>query len=101
MLAHKAAYEAKVAVEAASGKKTEFDPKAIPAVIFTDPEIAWCGLTETQADKQHLEVKIASFPWQASGRAATQGRKDGLTKLIVDPETEMILGVGIARNNFV
>lgn len=75
MLAHKAAYEAKVAVEAASGKKTEFDPKAIPAVIFTDPEIAWCGLTEGQAEAQNLDVKIASFPWQASGRAATQGRK--------------------------
>lgn len=96
MLAHKAAYEAKVAVEAIAEKKTEFDPKAIPCVIFTDPEIAWCGLTETQAINEKLDVKIARFPWEASGRAATQARKDGLTKLIVDAKTEMILGVGIA-----
>ena len=67
----------------------------MPAVVFTDPEIAWCGLTETEAKKQNREVKVVRFPWQGSGRAMTLGRTDGLTKLIVDPETEQLLGVGI------
>jgi len=95
MLAHKAAHEARVAVDAVRQKKTVFDPAAIPAVIFTDPEIAWCGLTETEAKDRGIDVKISSFKWGASGRAATQGRPDGLTKLIVDQTTEMVLGVGI------
>lgn len=95
MLAHKAAHEAKVAVDAILEKKTVFGPAAIPAVIFTGPEIAWCGLTEIEAKDRGIEVKTSSFKWGASGRAATQGRPDGLTKLIVDPTTERVLGVGI------
>src|SRR5262249_689163 len=73
-----------------------FDSRAIPAVVFTDPEIAWCGLTETDAKRQNREIKILRFPWAASGRAATLGRLEGLTKLITEPETERILGVGLA-----
>ena len=96
MLAHKASHEGRVAVEAISGHKVAFEPKAIPAVVFTDPEIAWCGLTETQATKENRSIKIAKFPWGASGRATTLDRNDGLTKLILDPETERIIGVGIA-----
>ncbi len=96
MLAHKASHEGKVAVEAIAGKKTAFEPKAIPAVVFTDPEIAWCGLTETEAEEQRRDVKILKFPWRASGRAATLDRSDGLTKHIVDAKTGRILGVGIA-----
>ncbi|MEE8405049.1 MAG: dihydrolipoyl dehydrogenase [candidate division Zixibacteria bacterium] len=96
MLAHKASHEGKVAVEAIAGKKTAFDPKAIPAVVFTDPEIAWCGLTETEAKESGRDVKILKFPWRASGRAATLDRSDGLTKHIVDAKTGRILGVGIA-----
>ena len=95
MLAHVATYEAKVAVEAIAGKKTAYDPRAIPAVVFTDPEIAWAGLTETEAEKQGRAVKVARFPWTASGRALTLERQEGLTKLVVDPETERVLGVGI------
>jgi dihydrolipoamide dehydrogenase len=95
MLAHKASYEAKVAVEALAGEAAAFDTRAIPAVVFTDPEIAWCGLTETDAKKQNREIKVARFPWGASGRAATLGRQEGLTKLITDPGTERVLGVGI------
>jgi dihydrolipoyl dehydrogenase len=72
-----------------------FEPRAIPAVVFTDPELAWAGLTETEARKQNLTVEIAKYPWSASGRASTLGRPDGLTKLIIDPETERVLGVGI------
>jgi len=96
MLAHKASHEGKVAVEAIAGKKTAFEPKAIPAVVFTDPEIAWCGLTETEVKEQGRDVKILKFPWRASGRAATLDRSDGLTKHIVDAKTGRILGVGIA-----
>ena len=95
LLAHKAHHEGKVAAEAIAGHTTAYEPRAIPAVVFTDPEIAWCGLTETQAQAQGQDVRIARFPWSASGRATTLGRQDGLTKLIVDPETERILGVGI------
>jgi dihydrolipoamide dehydrogenase len=95
MLAHKASHEARVAVEAIHGQATVFEPRAIPAVVFTDPELAWVGLTEAEAKKQNLAVEIAKFPWAASGRATTLGRPDGLTKLIIDPETERILGVGI------
>ncbi len=95
MLAHKASHEARVAVEVILGRPTVFDPRAIPGVVFTDPELAWCGLTEQQAKQDGREVKIVSFPWAASGRATTLGRNDGLTKLILDPHTEQVLGVGI------
>ena len=96
MLAHKATHEAHVAVEAIAGKKTIFDPAAIPAVVFTDPEIAWCGITETEAKDQGIEIKVSKFPWAASGRAATLGRSDGLTKIIADASSERVLGVAIA-----
>jgi dihydrolipoamide dehydrogenase len=95
MLAHKATYEGKVAVEAMAGEPAVYDTRAVPAVVFTDPEIAWCGLTETEAKKENREVKVARFPWGASGRALTLGRTDGLTKLVTEPETERVLGVGI------
>ena len=95
MLAHKASHEARVAVEAIHGKPSVFEPRAIPAVVFTDPELAWTGLTETDAKKQNIAIEIAKYPWAASGRATTLDRPDGLTKLIIDPETERILGVGI------
>lgn len=95
MLAHKASHEGRVAVEAIAGHKVAFEPNAIPAVVFTDPEVAWCGLTETQAEKENREVKVAKFPWAASGRAITLDRPEGLTKLVIDAETERVLGVGI------
>jgi dihydrolipoamide dehydrogenase len=95
MLAHKATHEGKVAAEVIAGEKTIFDSRAIPAVVFTDPEIAWCGLTETEAKSQNREIKVARFPWAASGRAVSLGRPDGLTKFLVDPQTQRILGVGI------
>ncbi len=95
MLAHKASHEGRTAVEVIAGHKVAFEPNAIPAVVFTDPEIAWCGLTETQAQKENREVKVARFPWAASGRALTLDRTEGMTKLIVDPQTERVLGVGI------
>jgi dihydrolipoamide dehydrogenase len=82
-------------VEAIAGHKVAFEPAAIPAVVFTDPEIAWCGLTETQAEKEGREIKVAKFPWAASGRAMTLDRTEGMTKLILDPQTERVLGVGI------
>ncbi len=95
MLAHKASHEGRVAAEAIAGHKAAFEPNAIPAVVFTDPEVAWCGLTETQAEKEKREIRVAKFPWGASGRAVTLDRPDGITKLIVDPNTERVLGVGI------
>jgi dihydrolipoamide dehydrogenase len=95
MLAHKASHEARVAVDAMAGEQAAFEPLAIPAVVFTDPELAWCGLTETDAQKQQREVTVARFPWAASGRALTLDRTDGMTKLLLDPRTERILGVGI------
>lgn len=95
MLAHKATHEGRVAAEVIAGNNVAFEPNAIPAVVFTDPEIAWCGLTETNAKMVNRPVKIARFPWGASGRATTLDRNDGVTKLIVDPDTEQILGVGI------
>ena len=96
MLAHKAAHEGRVAAEAIAGQKTAFEPQAIPAVVFTDPEIAWCGLTESQAKEQQRDVTVARFPWAASGRALTLGQSDGVTKLVIDPESQRVLGVGIA-----
>ncbi len=95
MLAHKAMREAKVAIEVLTGGPAEFDNLAVPAVVFTDPEIAWCGLTETQAKALDRTVKVVRFPWAASGRAQTLGRTEGLTKVIFDPQTERVLGVGI------
>jgi dihydrolipoamide dehydrogenase len=95
MLAHKASHEGRTAVEAIAGHKVAFEPNAIPAVVFTDPEIAWCGLTETQAQKENREIKVARFPWAASGRAVTLDRPEGMTKLLIDPQTERVLGVGI------
>jgi dihydrolipoamide dehydrogenase len=95
MLAHKAAHEAKVAVEVLDGENSDFNNRVIPAVMFTDPEIAWAGLTETEAQAQNREISIAKFPWGASGRAQTLGRGEGMTKLIIDPESEKIIGVGL------
>jgi dihydrolipoamide dehydrogenase len=99
MLAHKASHEGRVAAEVIAGEKSAFAPRAIPAVVFTDPEIAWAGLTEAQAQKAGRPVTIAKFPWAASGRALTLDRLDGLTKLVVDPLTERILGVGLVGPN--
>lgn len=95
MLAHKASHEARTAIEAIAGHKVAFEPNAIPAVVFTDPEIAWCGLTETQAKNDGRDIKVAKFPWGASGRALTIDRTEGMTKLLIDPESERVLGVGI------
>ena len=96
MLAHKASHEARVAVEVIAGHKAVFEPQAIPAVVFTDPEIAWCGMTEAQAQAAGIEFEVAKFPWAALGRAITIDRPDGLTKLILEAKTGRILGVGIA-----
>jgi dihydrolipoamide dehydrogenase len=95
MLAHKATHEGRTAAEAIAGHKVAFEPNAIPAVVFTDPEIAWCGLTETQAQKDNRQIKVAKFPWAASGRALTLDRTEGMTKLLIDPDSERVLGVGI------
>lgn len=95
MLAHKASHEARVAVEAILGKRVAFEPQAIPAVVFTDPEVAWCGLTETEAKQHGRKIEVAKFPWAALGRAQAIDRPDGMTKLIIDPESERVLGVGI------
>ena len=96
MLAHKASHEARAAVEAILGHKAVFEPLAIPAVVFTDPEIAWAGLTEAQAEAEGREIEVAKFPWGALSRAITIDRPDGLTKLILEPKTGRVLGVGIA-----
>jgi dihydrolipoamide dehydrogenase len=95
MLAHKASKEARVAVEAMIGEASVFKDVVIPAVVFTDPEVAWCGLTEAEARGKGINIEIAKFPWGASGRALSFDRTDGLTKLVIDPETERVLGVGI------
>lgn len=95
MLAHKASHEGRVAAEVIAGHKSAFEPLAIPAVVFTDPEIAWAGITENQAKDQGIKYEVAKFPWAASGRALTLDRNDGVTKLIVDPESQRILGIGI------
>ena len=95
LLAHKASKEARIAVEAISGESSSFKDVIIPAVVFTDPEVAWCGLTEAEAKEKGISVQVARFPWAASGRAMTLDRTDGLTKMIIDPQTERILGVGI------
>jgi dihydrolipoamide dehydrogenase len=95
MLAHKASREGKVAAEVIAGEPAEFDNLAIPAVVFTDPEVAWCGLTENEAKAAGREVKVAKFPWAASGRAITLDRPEGLTKILIDPSTGRVLGMGI------
>jgi dihydrolipoamide dehydrogenase len=95
MLAHKAAHEGRVAVEHIAGHKVSFDPAAIPAVVFTDPEIAWAGLTQTEAEKQGLDVEVVKFPWAASGRAVALDRTEGFTKLLIDRKTERVLGGAI------
>ncbi len=95
MLAHKASHEAKRAVDGLLGDSSAQDSLVIPAVVFTDPEIAWCGLTELESKQKGIEIAIAKFPWGASGRAGTLGRNDGATKLIIDPKTDRILGVGM------
>lgn len=95
LLAHRASKEAKIAVESILGHASAFDDVIIPAVVYTNPEVAWCGLTESEAKDKGIEVNVSKFSWGASGRALTLDRPDGLTKLLVDPETERILGVGI------
>ncbi len=95
MLAHKATHEGRTAAEVIAGRKAAFEPAAIPAVVFTDPEIAWAGLTESEAKSRGIDHTVSRFPWGASGRAATLGRSEGLTKLVVDRRTERLLGVGI------
>jgi dihydrolipoamide dehydrogenase len=95
LLAHRASREAKIAVEAMVGEPSAFENIVIPAVVYTHPEVAWCGLTETEAKEKGIEIKVAKFLWGASGRALTLDRPDGLTKLVIDPDSERILGVGI------
>lgn len=95
LLAHKAMREGKVAAEVLAGEPSAFDARAIPAVVYTDPQVAWCGLTEAQAQKQNRPIKVERFPWKFSGRAITMDASDGLTKIIIDPETERILGIGL------
>ncbi|WP_239289490.1 dihydrolipoyl dehydrogenase [Candidatus Nitrotoga sp. 1052] len=99
MLAHKATHEGKVAAEVIAGHKAGFDALTIPSVAYTDPEISWMGLTETQAKAQGIAYEKASFPWAASGRALSMGREEGLTKLLYDPQTKCILGAGIVGCN--
>ncbi len=95
MLAHKATHEGRVAAEFIHGGQAIYAPRAIPAVVFTDPEIAWCGLTETEARRQGLDIKVGSFPWAASGRAATLDRPDGLTTVVADRRSGRVIGMGI------
>src|SRR5881409_2960946 len=95
MLAHRAMRQGKVAAEVIAGRPAAFDNVVVPAVVFTDPEVAWCGLTESQAQRDGRRVQVARFAWAASGRAATLGRSDGVTKLIADPDTGRLLGAGI------
>jgi dihydrolipoamide dehydrogenase len=95
MLAHKATHEGRAAVEAILGRSTAFEKRAIPAVIFTDPEIAWAGLTQDEAKRAGREVEVATYPWAASGRAQAIGRTEGLTKWIIEPQTERVIGCGI------
>lgn len=95
LLAHKASKEGRIAVEVITGEASSFEDIVIPAVVFTDPEVAWCGLTESEAKERGIRVEVAKFPWSASGRALTFDRTDGMTKLIIEPDTERVLGVGI------
>jgi dihydrolipoamide dehydrogenase len=95
MLAHKATREGRVAAEVIAGKTSSFDVRAIPAVVYTDPQIAWCGLTEEQAEKDKIAVAVQKFPWKYSGRAHTMGAAEGLTKVLTNPQDGRILGVGV------
>jgi len=99
MLAHKASHEAKIAAEAAAGEKVYFDARVIPSVAYTDPEVAWVGLTENEAKEKDIAYEVGKFPWAASGRAIGNDRTEGFTKLLFDPETEQILGAGIVGTN--
>ncbi len=99
MLAHKASHEGAVAAEVIAGQDTAFEPRGIPSVAYTDPEVAWVGLTETEAKASGTKFEKASFPWQASGRALSLARPEGLTKLLVDPESRRVLGAGIVGPN--
>jgi dihydrolipoamide dehydrogenase len=99
MLAHKATHEGKVAAENCAGLTSYFDARAIPSVAYTDPEIAWMGVSEMEAKAQNLEIEVAKFPWIASGRALGSGREDGFTKIIVDKKTHKIIGAGIVGIN--
>lgn len=95
MLAHKATKEGRIAVEVITGERSAFEDIIIPAVVFTEPELAWCGLTEAEAKQKGIPVEVSKFPWSASGRAMTFDKPEGMTKLIVEPESERILGIGI------
>jgi dihydrolipoamide dehydrogenase len=99
MLAHKASHEGKVAAEVAAGHKSSFDARAIPSVAYTDPEIAWVGLTETEAKAKNVPFKKGAFPWAASGRSLSLGRDEGFTKLLFDPDSHRVLGGGIVGPN--
>jgi len=99
MLAHKASHEGKLAAEVIAGHKAAFDARTIPSVAYTDPEVAWMGLTETQAKERGVEIEKASFPWAASGRALATGRDEGLTKLIFEKGTRRLLGAGMVGPN--
>ena len=99
MLAHKATHEGKTAAEVAAGHKAWFDPMTIPSVAYTDPEVAWMGLTETDAKAKGIEYEKASFPWAASGRSLSMDRNEGVTKVLYDPETKNILGAGMTGPN--
>jgi dihydrolipoamide dehydrogenase len=99
LLAHKATHEGKTAAEVIAGKKAAFDARTIPAVAYTDPEIAWMGLTEVEAKEKGIKLRRAAFPWAASGRALGIGRPEGLTKLLLDPESGRLLGAGIVGPN--
>jgi dihydrolipoamide dehydrogenase len=95
MLAHKATHEGKVAAEVASGHPAAFDARAIPSVVYTDPEVAWAGLTEIEAKEKNISYESGDFPWAASGKALAIGANQGKTKILFDPETKQVLGVGI------
>ncbi|MBM4190521.1 MAG: FAD-dependent oxidoreductase, partial [Betaproteobacteria bacterium] len=99
MLAHKAVHEGKVAAEVIAGHKVEFQAMVIPSVAYTDPEIAWVGMTETEAKAKGIAIEKQSFPWVASGRALSINRTEGSTKMIIDPDTHRIIGVGIVGTN--
>lgn len=99
MLAHKAVHEGKVAAEVAAGHPRAFDARVIPSVAYTDPEIAWCGLTETEAKAQGIKYAKGVFPWVASGRALSNGRSDGMTKLLFDPSDDRVIGAAIVGPN--
>ncbi len=99
MLAHKATHQGRIAIEALLGEPAAFEPHAIPAVVFTDPEIAWAGLTEEQAKREGIAIEVVKYPWAASGRAQALGRTEGFTKLLIDPEGDRVVGIGIVGPN--